>query len=213
MNASDFWHLLTHLGEAEILLPVTLISVAMLLRRAEGRPLAAWWAALLSAAVVLTTATKVAFIGWGLGSVAINFTGVSGHAMFASAVYPLLFVTLTSTASNRARMLALAVGCLLALTVGISRVVIGVHSESEVVAGLLLGGSVSALTFSQAQMPRALVSPLILPVLAVWVAFTPAPGPVSPTHALVTRIALKLSGHSLPYTRNDMLRSAPNLNS
>ncbi len=213
MNTANFWHLLTRLGEAEILLPVTLIAVVMLLRRAEGRPLAAWWTALLMAAVLLTTATKVAFIGWGVGSAALNFTGSSGHAMFAGAVYPVLFTTLASSGSRRVRTWAIAAGFLLALMIGISRVVIGVHSESEVVAGLFLGGAVSALTFSQVKMPLASVSPLTLVALAAWMSFTPAPGPVSPTHALVTRLALKLSGHTQPYTRGDMLRSARKVDS
>ena len=43
-----------------------------------------------------TTASKVAFIGWGLGLSALDFTGISGHAMIASAVYPLLLGTLAA---------------------------------------------------------------------------------------------------------------------
>jgi membrane-associated phospholipid phosphatase len=209
MTSTSFWELFTRLGEAQILLPVMLVVALMLFRRSEGRPLAVWWLALLGAAALLTLTTKVAFIGWGLGSAALNFTGISGHAMFASAVYPLLFATLASHASPGAKTAAVAAGFLLALTVGISRLLVGVHSGSEVLAGLLLGGSASVLTLSRVPLPSALVSPLIPAVVAVWLAWTPVHAPKAPAHGMVIQLSLKLSGHARPYTRSDMLRRSP----
>jgi membrane-associated phospholipid phosphatase len=199
MTSTSFWQLFTRLGEAQILLPVMLVVMVMLLRRSEGRPLARWWTALLGAAALLTLTTKVAFMGWGWGWAALNFTGISGHAMLASAVYPLLFATLTSHASRKARTAAIATGFLLALAVGISRLLVGVHSGSEVLAGLLLGGWASVLT---------LISPLIPAVVAIWLAWTPVHAPAAPAHGMVIQLSLKLSGHTRPYTRSDMLRDA-----
>lgn len=83
-----FWHVLTRLGEAQILLPLALLAGLALMRTAQARPQAVRWLSLLLAAAFVTTLSKVAFIGWGIGWRAFDFTGVSGHAMFAAAVYP-----------------------------------------------------------------------------------------------------------------------------
>lgn len=201
-----FWHLLTRLGEAQILLPAALLAALSLLRRPEGRPLVAWWLTLLGFATLLTTASKVAFIGWGVGWPELNFTGISGHAMFAAAVYPLLLGTLNSRAGPAGRRLAVIAGAALALLVGASRIVIGAHSASEVVAGLLLGGAASTAALSLIRLPRAWISPLIPTAAALWLTLTPAHAPPSQTHSMVTRLSLKLSGHTTPYTRAEMLR-------
>jgi membrane-associated phospholipid phosphatase len=199
------WHLVTRLGEAEILLPASLLAALALLRRAESRPLAAWWVALLGAGVVLTTASKIAFIGWGIGWPALDFTGISGHAMFSAAVYPLLFKLLVSGRSPRTRWLALGVGVALALLVGVSRVVVGAHSVSEVVAGLMVGGTASAGALALVRMPPTRLGPALPATVAVWLALMVVHAPASRTHTTVTRLALKLAGHSTPFTRSDLM--------
>jgi len=201
-----FWHLITRLGEAEILLPLVLLVTLALLRRAETRPIALRWVLLLALAVALTTASKLAFIGWGIGSAALDFTGVSGHAMFAAAVYPLLLDALAGQAPRWAGRLAVAFGCMLALLVGISRIVVGAHSASEVVAGLLLGAAVSALVLAGGRLQPPRIGPLWPAAAALWLAFMPLQAPASRTHAAVTRVALALSGHAKPWTRHDLRR-------
>jgi hypothetical protein len=42
-SSLHFWHLLTRLREAQILLPAALLAALALLRRPDARPLAAWW--------------------------------------------------------------------------------------------------------------------------------------------------------------------------
>jgi PAP2 superfamily len=205
----DFWHLITRLGEAQLLLPAALLAGFVLVRRPDARPLAAWWAALLCVAAFITTASKVAFLGWGVGSPELNFTGASGHAMFAAAIYPLLLGTLASHAPPAGRALAIAVGCAMALLVGISRVVVGAHSTSEVVAGVLLGGAVSGLALALVSLPRALVGPAIPIAIGIWFAVMPIRAPASQTHSMVTQLSLKLSGRSVLYSRREMLRGAP----
>jgi|SRR5438552_5491563 len=201
-----FWHLLTRLGEAQILLPAALLAALALLRSPDARPLAVCWMALLGAALLLTTASKVAFIGWGIGWPELNFTGISGHAMFAAAVYPLLLGTLASHAPPAGRQLAMVAGCALALLVGASRVVVGAHSISEVLAGLLVGGAASAAALALQRLPYSLIGPVIPATVALWLALMPAHAPASQTHSVVTRFSLVLSGHEKPYTRSDMLR-------
>ena len=202
-----FWQLLTRLGEMQILLPAALFALALLIRRPDSRQLAFWWILFLLVSTLVTTASKVAFIGWGLGSAEFNFTGFSGHAMFAAAIYPLLLGTLASHASPAHQRLALAGGWGLALLVGISRIVVGAHSLSEVMAGLLLGGAVSACVIALAHLPRAVIGPVVPVLVAVWLLVMPIHAPPLETHGLVTWLSLKLSGHQAAYTREDLLGS------
>ena len=85
-----FWFAITRLGEALIVLPILLALMLWLVARSRAHRLVLVWTLLLSIAVLITTATKVAFIGWGIGNARWDFTGVSGHAMFAAVVFPLL---------------------------------------------------------------------------------------------------------------------------
>lgn len=201
-----FWPLITRLGEAEILLPAMLLMLAALVRQAESRPLAWSWTLLLAAAVGLTTASKVAFLGWGVGSAPLDFTGISGHSMFAAAVYPLLAGLLAGRAPRWGRACAIGAGIALALLVGLSRVMVGAHSPTEVIAGLALGSAVGALGVRGAGLPRLRLGPVLPATLALWLAWTPAHAPASRTHSAVTEIALTLSGRQSPWQRTDLSR-------
>ncbi len=199
------WHLLTRLGEMQILLPAALLVILVLARRADSRPLAYRWLVFLTLAGLTTLASKLAFIGWGIGSAALDFTGVSGHAMFAAAVYPLLLGALASPLRLRGQKIAVACGFALALVVGLSRIEVGAHSVSEVLAGLLLGGVASAAAIAVASLPRVVIGSSLSVLVVAWIVLSPVHVPSLPTHAMVTRLALTLSGHSVPYTRRNMM--------
>lgn len=201
----NFWHAVTRLGEAQVVLPLFLLAAATRAQRPEGRSGALRWIVLLGMAVVLTTATKVAFIGWGIGSAAVNFTGISGHTMFATSVYPPLLSVIGSGTSRRAHRSAVAVGFVLALLVGVSRFVLGAHSPSEVLAGWLVGGLVSAAVLARGTPVPLQLRATMFVTGALWLSLTPAAGPPVDTHSMVTRLALKVSGHERPYTRTDLL--------
>jgi hypothetical protein len=124
--------------------------------------------------------------------------------MFAAAVYPLLLGTLASRAPRWGRYLAIVAGGLLALLIGASRVVLGAHSVSEVLAGLLLGASVSAAAMALGHLPRAPIGPAIPVAVALWLAIMPVQAPASRTHSMVAGLSLILSGHKTPYTRSRM---------
>ncbi|MBE7941221.1 MULTISPECIES: phosphatase PAP2 family protein [Ramlibacter] len=202
-----FWHALTRLGEAQLALPLALAAAALQARAPESRSQALRWMGWLGAAVLLTTATKVAFIGWGLGSAALDFTGISGHTMFATAVYPPLAAALAASPSGRARRWATAAGLLLAVLVGLSRYRLGAHSASEVVAGWLTGGVVTAAVLGRGPVPHARPGKAWLAGTALWLALLPGAAPAMDTHALVTRLALRMSGHATPFTRSGLLRA------
>jgi membrane-associated phospholipid phosphatase len=200
-----FWPLVTRLGEVQILLPAALLAVLALFRRPDARPLAAWWMVFLLIAAALTTLSKIAFIGWGLGWAELNFTGISGHSMFAAAVYPLLLSTLASHYSRQWQQVALGMGVVLAVFIGISRVMVGAHSVSEVIAGLLLGGAASTASLALAGHARAVIGPVMPALVAIWLLTSPSQVPGLATHSLVTKISLVLSGNNTPYTRDDLL--------
>jgi membrane-associated phospholipid phosphatase len=200
------WHLVTRLGEAEILLPVAALTAAALSLRSQQRRLAVAWMLVLAVAATITTASKLAFIGWGIGWAAINFTGFSGHTMFASAVYPMLLVVWWTGIMQRGARGALLLGCALALLVGVSRIAVGAHSWSEVVAGWMLGGCASLVLFAWCDTATLVLRPMVPAILLVWLGIMAANLPASQTHSAVTALALKLSGHSMPYTRRDLLR-------
>ncbi|HUP10515.1 MAG TPA: phosphatase PAP2 family protein [Caldimonas sp.] len=201
------WSSLSRLAEAPILVPFVLICSLALALQPHGSRMGGWWSATFGLAGLVTLATKVAFLGWGIGSAALDFTGISGHAMCAAAVYPTLLVAVTPQAHPRWRVPALVAGALLALLIGCSRVILGAHSGSEVLAGLVLGGVAAALTlrFASPRTPRLPALLLLVPCAALLA--VPAPVSAQASHGTVVRLALALSGRTVPYTRAELRRA------
>jgi membrane-associated phospholipid phosphatase len=202
----QYWPLFTRLGEMQLLVRAALIAIWRMGRESDARPLAAWWLLSLAIATLITTATKVAFIGWGVGIASLNFTGVSGHAMFATAIYPVLFGAFASHAKPWVQRSAIAAGFGLAALVGVSRFMVNAHSVSEIVAGLLLGGLASLTVTVLHSLPRAVMGPRSALVVSIWLLIGMLSAPVSPSHSLVTRLALSIAGKQVPYTREDLLK-------
>jgi membrane-associated phospholipid phosphatase len=138
-----FWpYYITHLGAASLIVPLLLLSSCALLSYAQTRTLRVWWLS-LSLATVIVLASKIAFIGWGLGIARLNFTGISGHAILASATYPFVLAWLFASPTQKFNKLGLVLGLILSIVIAWSRIAVGAHSLSEVLTGLLLGWSVS----------------------------------------------------------------------
>lgn len=161
----------------------------------------------MAVAAFVTTLSKIAFLGWGIGNATLDFTGVSGHAMFAAAIYPLLLGAVFAQQPIGWQRVAVGIGAALALLVAVSRVMVGAHSVSEVLAGMVVGGSVSAWALGRGHLPRVRV-PVLLPLaLAAWLAVTPAHAPPSQTHGWVIQLSLSLSGRDRAFTRRDLQRN------
>ena len=166
-----FWPLISRLGEAQLLLPAMLLAALWLARQPGGRRPAAAWLLATGIAALVTTASKLAFIGYGLGWAPLDFTGISGHAMFAAAVLPPLLRLAGGPATPRGRHGLLAAGYLLATVVGLSRVVLPTHSASEVIGGLALGAAASAAALWAGHwppLPLVTVSERVLQIVADW---------------------------------------------
>ena len=205
---SPYW--ITRFGEMGIVLPLAAaLAVWMLLSARSLRPVMGWLLP-LALAVLLTSLSKIAFIGWGLGIAALDFTGFSGHAMFSAAIYPVLAYHLAAqgTRTRLVPLLAMLGGYVLALVIAWSRVHIEVHSVSEVVAGFALGALASAWTIWRTNpVPARRGSiPLRWALLgtAGWLAVMPLHAAPSRSHDMVTRLALELANHDRPFRRADL---------
>ena len=215
---SLFWLAVTRLGEAQILLPAFLAGALWLalarpagaLRRlAQGNAhehdhparRSAWrWMAGIVVVAGITTISKVAFLGFGYGIAALDFTGFSGHSMFAWSILPVI----GAIVGGRGGAVA---GVLMAALITYSRVDLGAHSWSEAIAGMVLGAAAAGWTLADyLAHPGAVRAPWWLPLLlVVWLTLLPMHAPPSRTHSLVVAVSLKLSGRPRPYTRFELL--------
>lgn len=195
------WTGITHLGDVGITSLVALAIAAWLIAEDEPR-LALCWALLFAAALVVVTATKMAFIGWGIGIRPLNFTGFSGHAVRAAAVAPVLLYLLLNKAGPATRLFGVLCGFAFAALIGISRLAVHTHSVSEVVGGWLLGSAVSlAFIGIAAPMHKTVFSRLRIAL--VLLALLPAPYvQPTPTQQWLTKVTLYLSGHEQPFRRH-----------
>lgn len=127
--------------------------------------------------------------------------------MFSAAIFPMLLGAVVPTSNLRARQAAIGIGFALAMVVGLSRMAVGAHSLSEVIAGLTLGSVVSIYCATRHAGTLVRVNPMIPVLVTVWLVMSPLQTPQIQTHSAVTRLALAISGHAVPFTRNEMLRT------
>jgi len=135
--------------------------LALRRRRAE----AGWLAASLVGASIIDTVLKSLFHrarpdpSLHLAYVA-NASFPSGHAMISAAVYLSLGLMLAETDPRRlGRVGLLAFMCLIVILIGCSRVYLGVHWPSDVVAGWCLGTAWALLVFATMRWLRRNAQP------------------------------------------------------
>lgn len=189
---SDVWRTLSALGDSRWLLPMALVLL-ITLPRADAR---LKWRWLLAIAVTggVTLASKLAFMGWGIGIKSVHFTGFSGHAAMSSVIYPVVGALLAGT-GKRPRTIGLVIGVLLATAIAWSRIPLHAHSLSEVIAGLMLGLGCSTWamhTAGPSSRPNAVAAAAA--VLAGMV--LPLALPDVHTHQLVITLAKLISGRA-----------------
>lgn len=197
------WTHITRLGEFTFMSLVALAIAAWLFAENEKR-MALWWSALFAAGMGVVTVTKMAFIGWGIGIRPLDFTGFSGHAMRAAAVYPVLLWLLLQKAPLPLRATGVLLGFAFATTIGISRLALHAHSVSEVMAGLMLGGAVCVafirIARSSGALDRQACNPLRIALGVLMLLPAPYLGP-APTQQWLTEMSLFFAGHDKPFMR------------
>jgi membrane-associated phospholipid phosphatase len=197
----NWWYHISALGGLEVTAPVA-VAVAAWLACIRGWRLALAWCLLFGAALALAAVSQMAFLGWGVGIESLAFTGFSGHAIRAAAVFPVVLFVLTDKTRGGWQRGVVGAGVLLAVAVAVARVKIGAHSPSEASAGCLLGLVTAALFIARARAVRDHAPrpwPLLLGLVAAAM-LVPRVGPVD-SHQWLTAVALKLSGHDRVYLR------------
>ena len=162
------------------------------------------WCLWYGAGLTLVVLSKLAFMSWGVGSSALDFTGFSGHAMRAGAVFPVLMYVLLQRAEPRWRHAGVLVGVAFAVLVAISRVIVHAHSVSEAVSGCVLGLAV-ALGFmwnARGAVNFAVSHALALASLVLMVVLSFKAEPM-PTEQWLQKLAMVLSGHERVFSRED----------
>ncbi len=127
------WQLISFFGDSTVLLPSAAALFIVLMLRKTSRLLAWQWSLLFGITGAIVCASKLAFMGWGLGIRELDYTGFSGHSALSAAFWPIFLWLLSARFSAGLQKAAVATGYILAAVV------------SEVIAGLLLGAAGSAL--------------------------------------------------------------------
>jgi membrane-associated phospholipid phosphatase len=196
------WTLVTQLGNALWLLPAAAVLAAWLWLGGARRM--AWgWAACFGLAVLLVLASKIAFLGFGIGIRSLDFTGISGHATVATAVFTMLLYVWPRSRAAWVPRLAVAAGMAIGLAVGVSRLVLRAHSLSEVLAGCALGAVAALAAIAvgrrlRGPLPHRWVPSLLLVALFL---LPHLPLPLQ-SHDIVSRLSLLASGRGELFSRH-----------
>ncbi|MEO6204623.1 MAG: phosphatase PAP2 family protein [Mycobacteriales bacterium] len=143
--------LLTHLG-APLLIDAATVVLLVVLYAAGRRRSSAYLLTCVAGAYVLSTAGKLAVdrarpIFDDAVSTARGTSFPSGHATGSAAFYAALAIVLIPLVRGQWRRLLLAAAVVVPVVVAVTRVLLGVHFPSDVMAGLLLGwGWTAAVT-------------------------------------------------------------------
>ena len=135
----------TWLGAMRTFAPALALVVGWLLWRGQTRSLAAMLGLPMVGAIVMNELLKLHFhrlrpqVAWALGD-EHTFSFPSGHSLFAVVLYGTLgyaALRLQPSAGRRAGLVAVA--ALLCLAIGVSRIYLGMHFPTDVIAGYLCG--------------------------------------------------------------------------
>lgn len=153
---------LTDFADQAVILPLVL-AVAIALAVQGWRRGALVWLLVVAATFVATLVFKLMFLACSPLFGPMDVHSPSGHVAAATVVAGGLAAMLTR---RRASILPAAV--LAAIVIGVSRVVLGMHSLPEVVVGALIGlaGAAALLRFA-GPPPRLRIGPLIAVIVVV----------------------------------------------
>lgn len=199
-------HILTYFGDSMLLIPTAAIMALLFHRKSDNKYTAWYWLLAFCTAGAIVSLSKIAFLGFGLGSARFNFTGFSGHSAMSATLWPVMFWLLTARLSAW-RGAAIAVGYLIPLMVGVSRLVLNYHSVSEVIAGLTLGYTLSTLFLIGQRHTRLrgftlwqLSIALLLPLLLI------GHGRIATTQQFLQRLSVQIAGIDHAWTREELLK-------
>ena len=192
------WKLMIDIGHTAVALPLAAAIAAWLITGRAWR-LACCWCVMLAVGLSLVASSKIAFLGWDVGIPSLAFKALSGHALCATAVLPVLFFVALQEAPRSWRTRGVVFGIGVSLVLGVLLVHFRFHTASEVFASSLLGLSIS---LGYIRIARTLPAPGLsrwtvpMSALAFVLVFAVKPSVVS--HKL-DDVALYFSGRDQPY--------------
>ena len=83
------WQVVTFFGDSTVLLPSAAVLFIVLFLRKDSKQVAWHWALLFGITGAIVCASKLAFMGWGIGIRELDFTGFSGHTALSTAFWPI----------------------------------------------------------------------------------------------------------------------------
>lgn len=200
-------HILTYFGDSMLLIPTAVIMAVLISWKNSDHRAVWYWALAFCAAGAIVSLSKIAFLGFGIGSARFNFTGFSGHSAMSATLWPVMLWLLSGRLTSAWRGVAVAIGYLIPLMVGASRLILNYHSKSEVITGLILGFTLSTAflvsqrrselkSFSTGQLCIALLLPLLLL----------GHGRLATTQQFLQRLSVQIAGIDHAWTRADLLK-------
>lgn len=201
------WLFLTSAGDSAVLLPMIAWITVWLIIPAKTRQDGWRWLVAVAVCGSIVTLSKLLFMGWGIGLPGLDYTGFSGHSAMSALVWPTVAALLARRGTVTVRTVAISFGVLLAVCVAVSRVLIKVHSVSEVIFGCTLGLAVAgwflmAHPVAQRASPKAILLLAVVAMLFV----PPLYGRMFPTQHLLHQVARTISGHGHVFIRPVRLR-------
>ena len=159
-HLTAFMQDMTFLGSIGFLTALFAIIVVVWLLKGMKRP-AAWLAIAVGGSVILDVSLKLSFhrarpVPF-VGAAPMTYSFPSGHALSSFCFYGVLAGLLCSRIQSRLlRVLIWSVAAALVLAIGLSRVYLGVHYPTDVIAGYIAAAAwVSTLLFAARAMPAA----------------------------------------------------------
>lgn len=204
----NYWATISKLGDVTTSSSLAL-GIFALFALQHAWKLASHWIMLFSVGTMAVVVSKVAFIGWGIGSQELDFTGFSGHAMRAMAIFPVLAYISVQQNTFISKVIAIISCVALGAVVGVSRFILNFHSWSEIVMGSILGLSLSFCfiyllrNYRDKYFPQPIALTGLLPLL-----FMLHTDP-TPTQHWIVGFSLYISGHEQPFVREGWQFSKP----
>lgn len=133
-----FWILVTHMGDKEVIIALAAVAAIALLflrKKREALVLALTLVGVQGAVQITKWALAVPRLTDGLIE-ATGYAFPSGHAATAPVIYGLAGIWLTRATGSRVWVVG---GALIATLIAVSRVILGVHTPLQVIAGAALG--------------------------------------------------------------------------
>ncbi|WP_313705733.1 membrane-associated phospholipid phosphatase [Massilia sp.] len=186
------------IGHTAVALPLA-AAIAAWLVMGRAWKMALYWCLMFVAGLSLVALSKIAFLGWDAGMESIGFKALSGHALCATAVMPVLFFVMLQNAPASWRRAGVLFGIWVSASLAVLLVHFKYHTASEVFASFILGSLISLGYIRIAMMsPAPRVSWWTIPLCIGAFVLLFILKPSSINHRLVD-VALYLSGRDRPY--------------